>query len=58
MPEGTIVTWFKAVGDPIAKGEPIAEAEADKTALEIFAPVSGVLCAIVVPKASRFRAAR
>jgi pyruvate dehydrogenase E2 component (dihydrolipoamide acetyltransferase) len=48
MLEGTIVRWFKAVGDPVTKGEPIAEAEADKTTLDILAPVSGVLSSIVV----------
>ena len=47
MEEGTIVTWLKKVGDTIALGEPIAEIETDKAAMELEAELSGTLIAIV-----------
>lgn len=49
--EGTtaaIRTWFKAVGDRVAEGEPLLELETDKVAMEVAAPASGVLAAILV----------
>lgn len=55
MLEGTILQWLKAVGDTVTKGEPIAEAEAEKTNFEIPAPVSGVLSSIVVPEGEQVR---
>ena len=30
MKEGTVTRWLKAVGDPVAEGEPIAEVETEK----------------------------
>lgn len=49
MEEGKILRWLKAEGDKIAKGEPIAEIETDKVAIEIEAFDSGVLAKILVP---------
>jgi 2-oxoglutarate dehydrogenase E2 component (dihydrolipoamide succinyltransferase) len=43
-----IRTWFKAVGDRVAEGEPLLELETDKVAMEVAAPASGVLSAILV----------
>lgn len=43
MTEGTIATWLKKEGDPVTKGEPIAEIETDKTTIQIEAFGSGVL---------------
>src|SRR5438552_8651736 len=40
---GKILTWIKAPGDTVAKGEPIVEIETDKVTVEIEAPASGVL---------------
>jgi len=47
MTEGTIAAWLKQEGDPVTKGEPIAEIETDKTTIQIEAFASGVLRRIV-----------
>jgi len=47
MEEGTIIQWFKSEGDPIEKGEAIAEIETDKLAMDLEADFSGVLLKIV-----------
>jgi 2-oxoglutarate dehydrogenase E2 component (dihydrolipoamide succinyltransferase) len=39
----TIVQWFKKVGDPVRKDEPLLEVSTDKVNSEIPSPVSGVL---------------
>lgn len=41
--EATIGNWLKAEGDAVALDEPIAELETDKVALEVPAPVAGIL---------------
>jgi 2-oxoglutarate dehydrogenase E2 component (dihydrolipoamide succinyltransferase) len=49
--EGTtaaIRTWFKQVGDRVVEGEPLVELETDKVAMEVAAPASGRLAAIVI----------
>ena len=46
--DGTVAKWFKAVGDDVAKGEPLFEGSTDKVDTEIPAPASGVLRAILV----------
>jgi hypothetical protein len=40
MTEGTIANWLKSEGEPVQKGDPIAEIETDKTTIQIeaFAP--------------------
>jgi pyruvate dehydrogenase E2 component (dihydrolipoamide acetyltransferase) len=48
MLEGTVVKWLKSVGEPVAKGEPLAEVEADKTTFEIVAPAAGILASVAV----------
>ncbi len=50
--EGTkaaVQAWLKQVGDRVEAGEPLLELETDKVAMEVTAPVSGVLAEIVVP---------
>lgn len=47
METGTIVSWLKDVGDPVARGEPIAEIETDKATAEMDAAASGILVAVV-----------
>jgi pyruvate dehydrogenase E2 component (dihydrolipoamide acetyltransferase) len=42
MTEGTIVRWLKAEGDPVERGEIIAEIETDKANVEIEAFESGI----------------
>ena len=49
MTEGTVVTWRKAVGAAIERGEVIAEVETDKATMELEAFASGVLIDIHVP---------
>ena len=48
MQEGTVVRWHKNEGDPVARGEVIAEIETDKATVEFEAYTSGVLRKIVV----------
>jgi pyruvate dehydrogenase E2 component (dihydrolipoamide acetyltransferase) len=48
MEEATILRWTKAEGEPVAKGEPIAEIETDKATWLVEAESSGELLRIVV----------
>jgi len=55
--EVRIVEWFKSVGDPVEKGEPLFELDTDKAILQVEAFVSGRLIEVragagseVVPK--------
>ncbi len=41
--EATIGEWLKQPGDPVAADEPIASLETDKVAVEVPAPVAGVM---------------
>ncbi len=50
MQEGTIITWFKREGDPVAAGEVVAEIEAEKVTEELVATGGGVLQRILVPE--------
>ncbi len=43
MTEGTLVQWKKREGDPIAKGEIIAEVDTEKAAIEVESHHSGVI---------------
>ena len=45
--EATIAKWFKKVGDAVTQDEPLVELETDKVTMEVNAPASGVLKAIV-----------
>jgi pyruvate dehydrogenase E2 component (dihydrolipoamide acetyltransferase) len=49
MEEGRVLAWLKSPGDPVRKGEPVAEIESDKATVELEAVVDGVLEAILVP---------
>jgi len=44
--EGTLLTWHKKPGDPVQRGEVLAEIETDKVVLEVTALQDGVLTAI------------
>jgi 2-oxoglutarate dehydrogenase E2 component (dihydrolipoamide succinyltransferase) len=47
--EGTrsqVLRWLKAVGEPVAKHEPLVEIETDKVTVEVSAPAAGVLAEI------------
>ena len=50
MKEGTVVRWHKQEGDPVARGEVIADIETDKATVEFEAYTAGVLRKIVVPE--------
>lgn len=43
MAEGTLVRWVKAEGDPVEKGEVIAEIETDKATVEVESGYQGVM---------------
>jgi len=47
--EGTILTWHKQPGEPVARGELLAEVETDKVVFEVPAPMDGVLAEITIP---------
>ncbi|HEV2786921.1 MAG TPA: lipoyl domain-containing protein, partial [Solirubrobacteraceae bacterium] len=48
MEEGTILKWLKSDGEPVTRGEPLAEIETDKATLTYEADAAGVL-SIVAP---------
>jgi pyruvate dehydrogenase E2 component (dihydrolipoamide acetyltransferase) len=50
MEEGKILRWIKQEGDPVMKGESLAEVETDKVNIEIESFASGVLRKILVPE--------
>ena len=43
MNEGKLAQWLKNVGDPVKRGEPLAEIETDKVNIEAESPADGVL---------------
>ncbi len=43
-----LVEWLKRAGEPVRKGEPLFLVESDKATLEVEAPASGVLAAVLV----------
>ena len=47
--EGTILAWHKQPGEPVVRGELLAEVETDKVVFEVPAPVDGVLTEITMP---------
>jgi pyruvate/2-oxoglutarate dehydrogenase complex dihydrolipoamide acyltransferase (E2) component len=47
MTEGTILQWYRSVGDHVIEGEALAEVETSKVTAELEAPVSGVLSQLV-----------
>jgi pyruvate dehydrogenase E2 component (dihydrolipoamide acetyltransferase) len=46
--EGTITKWFKAIGDQVARDEPLFEVSTDKVDSEVPSPAEGVLTKILV----------
>jgi len=48
MTEGKVIKWKKRPGDPVRKGEPIAEIETDKVNVDLEAEEAGVLAEILV----------
>jgi pyruvate dehydrogenase E2 component (dihydrolipoamide acetyltransferase) len=50
MKEGKIVRWLKKEGEPVQRGESIAEIETDKATVELEAFGTGVLRKVIVPE--------
>ena len=50
MESGKIARWLKKVGDPVRRGEVLAEIETDKATLELEAADEGILSRIIVPE--------
>ncbi len=48
MSEGTIIEWFKKVGDEVTEDEPLAEVEAEKVTETLEAPATGTVVEILV----------
>ncbi|MFH2038252.1 MAG: dihydrolipoamide acetyltransferase family protein [Chloroflexota bacterium] len=48
MAEGTLVRWVKNEGDPVSKGEVIAEIETDKATVEVESGFSGFVRRLLV----------
>ena len=46
--KSVVRAWLKAVGDTVKRDEPIVELETDKVAVEVPAPVDGVLASIAL----------
>ncbi|MCX4097629.1 dihydrolipoamide acetyltransferase family protein [Nocardia sp. alder85J] len=53
MEEGVVVTWLKQVGDPVSRGEVLAEIETDKALMELEAYDDGVLERILAEAGAR-----
>ena len=58
MQEGTIQRWFKAEGEPIAKGEALFEVETEKVLYEVEAPVAGYVAKLLYPEEASVACAR
>jgi len=46
VPDGTIATWYKKVGQQVSRDELLVDIETDKVLLEVVAPADGVLKSI------------
>lgn len=43
VPDGTIATWYKNIGDPVARDELLVDIETDKVVIEVVSPTDGTL---------------
>jgi len=55
MTEGVIAAWHKKVGDPVKKGELLAEVETDKATMELESYKDGTLLHIGAEKGSKLQ---
>jgi pyruvate dehydrogenase E2 component (dihydrolipoamide acetyltransferase) len=46
MESAKVLRWLKRVGEAVKEGEPLVELETDKAAMEVEAPVAGLLAAV------------
>lgn len=51
----TVVSWIKAVGDQVTKGQDLAEATTEKITLYVTAPAAGTLSEINVTAGSKVK---
>ena len=49
VPDGTIATWYKDVGDTVARDELLVDIETDKVVIEVVSPADGILQEILKP---------
>ena len=47
VPDGTILTWYKSVGDTVKMDELLADIETDKVVIEVASPIDGTLTEIL-----------
>lgn len=47
VPDGTIATWYKNIGDNVSRDELLVDIETDKVVIEVVSPTDGVLQAII-----------
>ncbi|MDC1232395.1 2-oxoglutarate dehydrogenase complex dihydrolipoyllysine-residue succinyltransferase [Gammaproteobacteria bacterium] len=43
VPDGTIATWYKQVGDSVTRDELLVDIETDKVVIEVVSPTDGIL---------------
>jgi 2-oxoglutarate dehydrogenase E2 component (dihydrolipoamide succinyltransferase) len=43
VPDGTVATWYKNVGDTVARDELLVDIETDKVVIEVVSPTDGTL---------------
>src|SRR4051812_109017 len=53
MTEGTVVKWYKKVGDKVKAGEKIADVETDKAVMEMEAFEDGTVAKIAVAEGGK-----
>ena len=53
MEDGEIVAWHKQPGDPVKKGDALAEIMTEKITNDLEAMVDGVFDSIVVPEGEK-----
>lgn len=49
VPDGIIATWYKNVGESVARDELLVDIETDKVVIEVVSPADGVLQKILKP---------
>lgn len=49
VPDGTIATWYKDVGDTVVRDELLVDIETDKVVIEVVSPADGILQEILKP---------
>jgi 2-oxoglutarate dehydrogenase E2 component (dihydrolipoamide succinyltransferase) len=54
--EATVASWFKSVGDTVARDEMLCELETDKVSVEVPAPASGRLTEILIDEGGTVQA--